>query len=75
MRLNKTAFKELRWWASLSVAESTCHLVAPARVVVLYTDASPLRWGAHCAGIDVSGEFPPGLQAAHIGVKELFAIW
>ena len=52
-----------------------CRLVAPARVVVLYTNAPPLRWGAHCAGVDVSGEFPPGLQAKHIGVKELFAIW
>ena len=75
MRLNKTAFKELRCWASLSVAESTCCLVTLVWVVVLYTDASPLRWGAHCAGVNVSGEFPQGLQAAHIGVKELFAIW
>ena len=67
--------KELRFWADLTPAQASVTLVAPSQVVDLYTDASVTRWGAVCLGKSVSGYFPPPLQEAHIGVKELYAVY
>lgn len=74
-KLNKTAYKELEFWRTLSPAQCHINLIAPKKVLDLYTDASTYRWGAVCNGVSVSGEFPESLQACHIGVKELYAVF
>ena len=44
-------------------------------MVTLWIDALSLHWGTHFAGDKVSGDLPEHLQHAHIGVKELYAIY
>lgn len=78
VKLSKPAFKELLFWANLTLASCTEPLCSPRLFSFLYTDASERGWGAVLQqpgeSLTIHGLFPPTLDCAHIGVKELFAI-
>ena len=73
-KLTKPAYKELVFWASISIADASTALVAPRTVKHLWTDASPACWGACLDGREITGDFPEYVQSLDIGCKELFAI-
>lgn len=79
VKLTKPSLRELLYWVNLALDSCVCQLILPSGMSFLYTDASTRLWGAvlvrNGVTLERSGFFPPHLQDAHIGVKELYAIW
>ena len=74
MDINDEMRLELRWWIDKVRVQKRC-IIRPPVDVEIYTDASPLGWGAHLRDTTIGGRWSDSEARLHINALELQAIW
>ena len=74
MTVNAPALAELKWWLK-NVDKSYGFIRLSPPEVTIYSDASPLGWGAVLNNVSTNGKWFPSELSYHINVRELLAAY
>ena len=66
--------RHLKWWANRNILMKGSPLHPPKFDLQIFTDASHSGWGAHCAGVEVQGQWQGEDCTRHINVLEMKAV-
>ena len=73
--LHQALKEELQWWSEQAPLWNGCSLLPPEKLLKIQTDASRIRWGAHCQGRRTGGPWSLAEARNHINYLELLAIF
>ena len=74
MRLSIYATTEITWWIE-NLDHSSGFLSLPPFQVTIFSDASPLGWGAVLGDVSTNGRWFPSELDLHINVREILAAY
>jgi len=74
MAVTAPALAELKWWLN-NVDKSYGYIRLLPPQVTIYSDASPLGWGAVLNNVPTNGKWFPSELLYHINVRELLAAY
>ncbi|OXA44814.1 Protein P [Folsomia candida] len=72
--ISSVARMDIKWWTD-NINSEFRPLCQPNPTKVIFSDSSPLGWGAVCGDKEARGNFSPEDQLLHINVLELMAVF